>query len=96
MSIEFELPDGPGDIKLTRDEIELVAANITTATISRKVSIDYGSFQVELGGDVPAGMPYEKYVKGLINSANWFCNGFLNQKKNGGHIGHALNRAKNE
>lgn len=68
MSIEVDTLD---DIVLTEEDRELCRANVTHVTVDGSVSVNYETFKISIGGDVPTMMPWLKYLKYLINNVNW-------------------------
>lgn len=80
MQIEIDSLD---NVKLTEEDRELCASNITHITVDGSVSVNYETFKISIGGDVPTNFPWLKYLKYLINNVNWIRESVRNNFESG-------------
>lgn len=91
MSLDPETDDS---IVLTRDEVDQCSANIETAVFGSSVCIRGQWFKYEFGGQVPAGLTHEKFMKYLKSQIAWWVQADRIQMKKGGKLGLAMRKAK--
>lgn len=63
------------EVELTEVDMNICDANITMVELSGSVSVNYETFKISLGGDVPQDVGWLKFTKFLYNKVNWLRQG---------------------
>lgn len=84
------------DVALSPEDEEACYANIESVYLTRDIDFYGDRTEITLGGSVPSGVDFLKYVKFLDKKTYWILQAMRKQRETGQHLGTVMSNLKEE